>query len=283
MTVDAFPQLADYLRKHAGINLVENEKNRVLIKSRLQKVLPVFGLAEHPDFLDLLKRGDKLAHDAFVNAMTTNTTHFWREPKHFEHFEKALPELASAAHKAGRKELRVWCAASSSGEEPYTLAMIGNKIRSQLCGLDLNILATDIDTQILSKAMKGVYSADGVAALPNDLRNSCLVAGKGDSSAQVRVRQEIRNRVTFAQYNLISGDYSFKKPFDAIFCRNVMIYFTRDDIHKIVLKMQEVMYPKGYLYVGHSETLMGIPHEFKSPQPAVYQLQRNSQSKGKAA
>jgi chemotaxis protein methyltransferase CheR len=283
MAQDAFPQLADYLRKRAGINLVENEKNRVLVQSRLHKVLPLFGVESHSEFLSILLKGDAKAHADFVNAMTTNTTHFWREQKHFEHFEMILPEIAKRAQKEGRKEIRIWCAASSSGEEPYTLAMIAQKLQSQLLGLSVQVLATDIDTQILSKAMNAVYALDGVAALPTDLRTKYFASGKGNSAHQVRVKSEIRKLVTFAQFNLITDPYTFKKPFDTIFCRNVMIYFTREDISKIVLQMQDVMYPGGMLYVGHSETLMGIPHDFKSPLPAVYQFQNSLMKRGKAA
>ena len=286
MNGDAFLPLAEYLRKKAGINLIDNDKNRVLISSRLQKVLPKFEVSNQSEFLNLLNKGDKTAHTAFVNAMTTNTTHFWREAKHFEHFEKALPEAAETAMKAGRKEIRIWCAASSSGEEPYTLAMIAHRIRSSLKGLPVKILATDIDTQILNRALQAVYPAESIQALPADLQRNCFAQGKGDSAEFVRVKSEIRQTVTFAQFNLILDAYSFKQPFDMIFCRNVMIYFTREDISKIVLSMQEVLYPSAHLYVGHSETLMGIPHEFKSTVPAVYRFQRNSKdssSGGKAA
>lgn len=251
-----------------GINLTEQKKT--LVVGRLQKVLRDRGFATFQDYFTWLtndKSGDGL--DELANRISTNHTFFYREKAHFEYFAKTvLPEAVDWRRKQGRKDLRIWCAGCSSGEEPYTLMMlIMDHLGAELKNWTPILLATDISATALKKAMSGVYEAERVAELPADLRNRYF---DRTATGELSVSGPVRERIHYRRHNLMDATFPFKHQFDAIFCRNVMIYFDRETRQTLVAKYHQHTRPGGYLFIGHSESLNRSETEYRYVMPAVY-------------
>jgi chemotaxis protein methyltransferase CheR len=256
------------VKSTAGINLHEGKKE--LIRARLTKRLRELGLRSFTEYLEYIKRsrtGEEFS--IMLDVLSTNVTTFFREADHLKHLgEKILPRIMSHAHKRGRR-VRIWSAGCSSGEEPYSVAiMVADKIPSNE-GWDVKILATDLSTRVLEKARHGVYPTDRIKDVPPMLRQKYfnLVQRKPDPLFQVS--DELREKVYFARLNLM-GNWPMKGPFDVIFCRNVMIYFDKPTREKLVHRYWEMLSPGGVLFIGHSESLTGTDHAFKFIQPTVY-------------
>jgi chemotaxis protein methyltransferase CheR len=251
-----------------GINLTEQKRSLVI--GRLQKVLRARQFATFEAYLEWLKTdqtGEAL--EELANRISTNHTFFWRENSHFEFFQQTvLPELAER-HARDGGNVRIWCAGCSSGEEPYTLVMLMKETwGAQYDRLAPLLLATDISATALRTAMGGVYSQERLDRMPAALRNKHFT--RGPEPDTWRVSEAIRQQVVFRRHNLMNQTFPFKKAFDCIFCRNVMIYFDKPTRDGLVSRFHRHTVPGGYLFIGHSETLGHDSTHYQYVLPAGY-------------
>lgn len=261
-----YHKLAGWLKTHAGIHMPPTPKNFTLMASRLSKIMGRLGIESYAELFQLLQRGDRKVQKAFIEALTTNKTEFFREAHHF----KVLPGIVKDILKQ-KAELRIWCAAASRGHEPYSILFTLLE-----AGLDptkhrLKFLASDIDQTVLEEASKGVYRVEEMAEIPGPLRDRYMVKmrdiGRGE---RWMVRDELRQLITFACFNLIEFPYSFQHKFDIIFCRNVLIYFDRETVTRVKEHLAQVLAPEGYLFIGHSETGSGRVSTLQTIEAAVF-------------
>nr|WP_320113774.1 protein-glutamate O-methyltransferase CheR [uncultured Desulfuromonas sp.] len=265
---EEFNALRRLIYDRFGINLTDEKRS--LLVGRLQKMLRTSKIATFQDYYDYLKTdtSGKAVSD-LVNMVSTNYTYFNREKDHFDYFSKtALPAVCQKLEQHKRKDLRVWCAGCSSGEEAYTLVMLMHEyLGTQYGNWDAGILATDISERVLDTAKQGIYGADKVASLPKNLQKYFTRLPDG----RMQVVDKVRKEVTFRRFNLMNTTFPFKKPFQIIFCRNVMIYFDQQTRNALVQRFHRSMEPEGYFFIGHSETLGRDSQLFKYIMPAAYQ------------
>jgi len=260
-----FDRVRSLIHKRAGIALAESKQE--MVYSRLARRLRATGIRSFQEYLDSLEsHQDNDEWEAFTNALTTNLTSFFREAHHF-------PILADHVRQA-KEPVQIWCAASSTGEEPYSIAMTLCEALGTLTP-QAHIIATDIDTNVLATAAGGIYPIDRLDKMPPDRAKRFFLRGKGERAGFVRVRQELRQMVTFKQLNLLSGDWPVSGPFDAIFCRNVMIYFDKPTQGKILARFAPLMKPNALLFAGHSENFLYVSDAFKLRGKTVYELDPN--------
>jgi len=259
-TFRAFQELA---RQEAGIFLRPGKA--ALVRARLARRVRELNVAGEEAYLEVL-RGDRDEVTRFLDAISTSFTRFFREPDHFD----LVAEAVAAARAAGQERFRFWCAGCASGEEPYTLAMV---LAPLLAGCDWKILATDLSTPALARATAGVYSDDEIEPVPPLIRQRGLerAAPAPDGRPRWSVAAALRERISFARLNLAARPYPMRGPFDAVLCRNVMIYFDQDMRAGVVAEVERLLAPGGLLLVGHSETLSGSPTRLRSIRPSVYQ------------
>jgi|WetSurMetagenome_2_1015567.scaffolds.fasta_scaffold40906_1 chemotaxis protein methyltransferase CheR len=265
-----FGQFSEMVYRECGINLHDGKKS--LLQARLNKRLRVTGFDSYESYYQYLTSGEnheELVH--FLDCISTNLTYFFREPQHFEFLNQMIPEMLAAKQKERDLRIRVWSAGCSTGEEPYSLAMGVLQHLKDPERYDFKILATDISTRVLDVAKAGVYPLEKLQRVHPDLRKSYFKkpAGNGSSGDGYEVVPLLKNIVKFARLNL-NESYPFKGPFDFIFCRNVMIYFDKKTQESLIQKMSQYLTPGGHLFVGHSESLMGLNHSMKYIRPAVY-------------
>lgn len=269
-TADDFERIRAALYQRTGIAL--NEHKQDMVYARLSRRLRVHGIRTFREYLSFLNAyGGADEWEAFVNALTTNLTSFFREPHHF-------PILAEHVKSLNKRPLRLWCSASSTGEEPYTIAMTMVDAFSTYTP-QVEVIATDIDTNVLDKAKSGVYSMDKVEKLPPDTLKRYFLKGRGRQEGLVRVRPELRNLISFRQLNLLDTHWPLEGKFDAIFCRNVMIYFDKETQYGILDRFVPLLEPHGLLFAGHSESLFHAADLFKLRGKTVYEL-ANPEGKG---
>lgn len=258
-----FERVRQLIYEHAGISL--NPSKQDMVYSRLARRLRVTGINNFRDYLALLESKDEVEWEAFVNSLTTNLTSFFREQHHF-------PLLAEHALKRkGKHPLSLWCSAASTGEEPYSMAMTMVEAFGNFRP-PVTILATDLDTNVLAKAEAGIYAVERIEKLSADRIKRFFLRGKGAQSGFVRVRPELRAMITFRQVNLLSDEWPIRGPLDAIFCRNVMIYFDKATQLKILERFAPLLYPDGLLFAGHSESFHNAGHVFTLRGKTVYGL-----------
>ena len=239
-----FTRVRELIYQRAGISL--HAGKQAMVYSRLSRRLRETGHQSFADYLQMLEsRGDGHEWQEFVNCLTTNLTSFFREEHHFA-------ELAHELAQRRRPGLRLWCNAASTGEEPYSIAMVAAEALGTSHGMTL--LATDIDTNVLATAARGVYAADARGLSPERLRAHFL-RGKGANSGFIRVKPELARSITFRTHNLIDERWSLGESFDIVFCRNVMIYFDQPTRERLVRRFAELLVPGGYLCIGHSESI----------------------------
>ncbi len=258
-----FAFLAGLVRTHTGIVLGPNKRS--MVHSRLARRVRTLGLEGFGDYRQLLEGpdgDDELS--AFINAMTTNLTRFFREPHHFDFLrDTALPDIAAATPR----RLRVWSAGCSSGEEPYSIAMTLGEHVPALGQWDARILATDIDTSMVARGAAGLYGRDDVADVPGALRQKYFKpSGDGYQAADA-----LRRLIAFKPLNLL-GEWPMKGAFDVIFCRNVMIYFDLPTKTRLVERFARQLRPGGWLIVGHSETLLDQQALYSPAGRTIYRL-----------
>jgi chemotaxis protein methyltransferase CheR len=267
-----FERIRQLIYKHAGISLKPLKHD--MVYSRLARRLRVNGFNNFSDYLVLLESGNEVEWEAFVNSLTTNLTSFFREPQHF-------PMLAEHVTKQNKKHpISLWCSAASTGEEPYSMAMTMVEAFGSFTP-PVSIVASDVDTQVLAKAEAGVYPIESISKLPADKAKRFFLRGAGAHSGFVRVRPELRALVVFRQVNLLENNWPIRGPLDAIFCRNVMIYFDKETQSKILERFEPLLKPDGLLFAGHSESFYNAAHLFKLRGKTVYELAR-TQSHGQS-
>ncbi|WP_067701069.1 protein-glutamate O-methyltransferase CheR [Erwinia sp. ErVv1] len=257
-----FKRISQLIYQRAGIVLADHK--REMVYNRLVRRLRMLGIDDFGRYLALLESDSNSPEwQAFINALTTNLTAFFREAHHF-------PILAEHA-KRRSGSFNVWCAAASTGEEPYSIALTLAETLGSGPG-KFQIHATDIDTQVLEKALAGVYRQEELRTLSPQQMQKFFFRGTGPHSGMVRVRPELANMVTFAQLNLLANEWAVPGPFDAIFCRNVMIYFDKETQEKILRRFVPMLKPGGILFAGHSENFSQISKEFYLRGQTVYGL-----------
>lgn len=262
-TAQDFERIRKLIYQRAGISLSPAKQD--MVYSRLARRLRATGVRTFSEYLSRLERGDAVEMEAFTNSLTTNLTAFFREPHHF-------PILAEHIKKhQGRHPIALWCAASSTGEEPYSMAMTMMDLFNSLTP-PVRILATDLDTHVLQKAQEGVYPLERLEKVPEDMVRRFFLKGTGSQEGHARVRQELRDLITFRQINLLDERWPIRGPFDAIFCRNVMIYFDRPTQHKVLQKFVPLLRHDGLLFAGHSESFYHAADLFKPLGKTVYEL-----------
>jgi chemotaxis protein methyltransferase CheR len=259
MSLKEFDRLSQFIVTHCGIKMPPAKK--IMLESRLQKRLRSLGMASFRDYCDLVLNSSEgsteLVH--MINAVTTNKTDFFREPLHFEFLaEAALPEFLNEGVAGGKKKFTVWSAGCSSGEEPYTLAIVLNEFASQHPDFDYAILATDISTKVLEKARLGIYDQNLVLGVPLLLKQRYFLRSKDHNKGLVRVAPELRSRVSFQRVNLMDEHLMVPERMEAVFCRNVLIYFERATQYKLLSRLCRCLKTGGYLFLGHSETVHGF-------------------------
>jgi chemotaxis protein methyltransferase CheR len=252
--------------EECGINLHEGKKE--LVRSRLSKRLRSLGLENFKNYKTYLENNPEESVK-LLNAISTNLTSFFREKKHFDFLsEKGILTLLSK--KKDKRFLRCWSAGCSTGEEPYSLACTLDLKSGEYGGFDFRITATDISTDVLQKAQSGIYEISRVSGLDISILKKYFQKGTGPKKGFVRVNKQLRNKTDFLRFNLMSS-YNFDFDYDIIFCRNVMIYFEKKIQSEVINKFYKILNPGGYLFVGHSESLMNIEHKFKYVEPTIYQ------------
>jgi chemotaxis protein methyltransferase CheR len=250
-----FSALSEILKGRCGIDLPPTPKNLSLMASRMRKLLLARGLESYGEYARMIHNQVPGVMNEFISALTTNTTHFFRENEHFNHLRKILPELIEAKRREGSNELRVWCAASSTGQEPYTILISLLESGVLPPGMTLKFLATDIDLQVLEKASNAIYREEDIENMPPVLVSRYFEKGiGGDGQRMVRVLPRYASMIRFARLNLIEPRWPFQNKFDIIFCRNVLIYFDSPTAQGVVERLAGQLNPGGYLYVGHSES-----------------------------
>jgi len=244
LTRSQFDWVRTYARERAGINLTEAKYD--LVYSRLVRRIRALGLDAFSPYFDRLASGDETEARELINALTTNVTAFFREAHHFTF-------LAENARKPPGRPFRVWSCACSTGEEPYSVA-----ITLRECNVAHQLLASDLDTAVLRTAARGVYGRDKVAMLSRARLERWFYEGRGRRSGSVRVKPELGRHLEFRQINLIDA-WSIRGPLDAIFCRNVIIYFDRPTQDELMRRFADALRPGGHLFLGHSESVRGSP------------------------
>jgi chemotaxis protein methyltransferase CheR len=261
-TVRDFERVRSMIYKRAGIALADSKQE--LVYSRLARRLRATGLTSFAVYLDELEAGgDADEWEAFTNALTTNLTSFFREAHHFPILAEYVKDL--------KDPIVIWCSASSTGEEPYSIAMTLCEVFGTLTP-PAQIIATDIDTNVLATAQHGVYTSDKLDKLSPERAKRFFLRGKGEQAGMIRVRPELRQMVSFRQLNLLANDWPISGPLDVIFCRNVMIYFDKPTQGKILSRFAPLLKPDGLLFAGHSENFLYVSDLFKLRGKTVYEL-----------
>ncbi|MCA9472437.1 MAG: protein-glutamate O-methyltransferase [Nitrospirales bacterium] len=260
-----YEQFQAFIYAQVGIKL--NGDKKTLLVSRLGKRLRQLELSSYQEYLDYV-RGEA-GHEELTNLLdlvSTNKTDFFREPIHFDFLRQTIiPSLMD------RRQIRIWSSASSSGEEPYTIAMTLYDAVQRPDQWDFKVLASDISTRVLAKAAAGIYDDERVSSLDPALVRRHFLRGRGEQSHSIKVKPHIANLVRFRRINLMDETFPIKSALDVVFCRNVMIYFDRDTQSRLVKKFYRYLKPGGYLFIGHSESLQWVDHPFEYVQPTIYQ------------
>jgi chemotaxis protein methyltransferase CheR len=268
-----FDRLRRLVRDWAGISLVDSK--RQMVQARLQKTLRALKLPCFAEYCGLLESAGPSSEEAtgFINSITTNKTDFFREPHHFEFVKSKLVPRWVSDSLTGSQTLRIWHAGCSTGEEPYSMAMTLLEAFRTRPLWDIRLLATDIDTNVLEFAQKGVYENERVQPVPPDYLKRFFLRGKGEMHGFVKVKPEVSDLVTFKKLNLLDEPWPFRPEcrFDAIFCRNVVIYFDQPTQRKVFERLGGMLRPGGHLFVGHSESLFRLSHVLVAVGGTIYQ------------
>jgi chemotaxis protein methyltransferase CheR len=264
-----FRLLSSFITQETGIKMPPAK--RTMLEARLQKRLKVHRMRSFGEYVDYVfspeGTRDELVH--MLDTVTTNKTDFFREPAHYRYLtERALPRLIR--ERELKRPLRVWSAGCSSGEEPYTLAIVLNEFKENNGGFDFSVLATDLSSRVLEKARRAVYEERKLEFVPEELKRKYFLRSKDRDRGLVRVIGELREKVLVRRLNFMAEDYELSEQMDVIFCRNVIIYFDRPQQEKLINRFCRHLQPGGYIFVGHSETLNGLPVPVEQEEPTVY-------------
>jgi chemotaxis protein methyltransferase CheR len=266
-----FARLSSLIYDKCGIKMPDVK--RTMLEARLGKRLKSLGLYSFGDYCNFLFSREGMERELLpmIDLVTTNKTDFFREPAHFDHMSlKVLPEWVNKSENLSERKLKVWSAGCSTGEEPYTLAMVLNEFALEHPGFDYSVLATDISTRVLETAVTAVYDEEKIEPVPQPLKRKYLLRSKERSCATVRIVPELRAKVRFRRLNFMDADFGIADRFDIIFCRNVVIYFDRPTQERLLNKFCTHLAADGYVFMGHSETLNGLNIPLVMVHPTVY-------------
>jgi chemotaxis protein methyltransferase CheR len=259
MSGDEFQRLSGYIYTTCGIKLPLAKK--LMLEARLQKRLRTLGVETYGEYCDYLQKSPDRENECvhMIDCVTTNKTDFFREPTHFTFLiEKLLPAFLVAQRAEGARRMAIWSSACSTGEEPYTLAMILNEFAAQHPDFHFSVHATDISTRVLDQARNAVYPEEHVAPVPLNMKKKYLLRGKDREKKLVRIVPELRGMVQFQRLNLMENTLMPVESMDVIFCRNVIIYFDRETQYKLLERLCRCLRTGGHLFLGHSETIHGF-------------------------
>jgi chemotaxis protein methyltransferase CheR len=261
-TAADFERVRALLHAHAGIALSPAKQD--MVYSRLARRLRACGDRTFADYLARLERRDAGEWEAFINSLTTNLTSFFREAHHFETLSRQLKAIAE------KRTIRIWCNAASTGEEPYSIAMTAVEAFNSPTP-PVSIIASDLDTQVLAQAERGVYPAERVAKLAQEQVTRHFLKGNGVPEGSVQVKPELRRLIAFRRINLLDAAWPVQGPLDAIFCRNVMIYFDKKTQYDVLRKFVPLLREDGLLFAGHSESFLHATDLFRSLGRTTYE------------
>lgn len=271
ITEDEFQKFAELIYNQAGIRLKDTKK--YLLKSRLNQRLQRLNISRFQNYYDRVlsdSTGREISY--LLEAISTNVTSFFREPKHFDYLKNTvIPEILDGYNSSSENSyIHFWSTACSTGQEPYSMAMDFADAVGDMHQYDFRILGTDISRKALRSARQGVYSKSEIADLDSSLRSRYFKEFDDGGESKVRIKDFLRERLSFGRLNLTKTEYPFSRKFDAIFCRNVTIYFDEPVIQKLINRLEQYLKPNGYLFMGHSESLAGIDHDLEYEQATVY-------------
>lgn len=265
-----FNLLSNFIYRETGIKMPPEKK--IMLQSRLQKRLRSLNMTCFREYCDYVFSGNSLHSEIIhlIDVVTTNKTDFFREPHHFEYMTNViLPEIA------GKDEpMHFWSAGCSSGEEPYTLAMIVMEFLESQQNLrkKFSILGTDISTAVLQKAYNAIYKMSSVEGIPLELKRKYFLKSKIPGNNTVKIVQEVRQKVMYKRLNFMDSNFDIKDQFNIIFCRNVLIYFDRETQENVIRKLIDFLKPGGYIFLGHSESILGMDLPLIQIKPTIFKL-----------
>jgi len=262
-----FKQLSNYIQTNYGIKMPPAKK--IVLQGRLQKRLRDLQIPDFKSYVEFVfsKQGEnEIIH--MMDVVSTNKTDFYREPVHFEILTNDL--LPAIYKQKGRGTIKIWSAGCSSGEEPYTLAIVLNEFKEKNPGFDFQIIGTDISTQMLQNGANAIYKEERIEIIPLTLKKKYFLRSKDITKPMVRLTKEIRNKVSFQRLNFMDTSYQMNEVFDIIFCRNALIYFERENQEDIINKLCSKLQPGGYFFLGHSESITNMKVPLKSLRPTVF-------------
>ena len=268
LTKAEYALFRDLVYQHAGINLGDQKMH--LVRARLGKRMREGGFKSYREYYNFVK-GDTSGQELtiLIDLISTNTTYLFREPRHFDFLRKTTEEWIRDKRRK-HHPIRIWSAGCSSGDEPYTIAMVMDDLARRHSGLEFKILATDISTRVLAKAREGIFEAQRVAKVPAAFKKRYLVPAREMGDNYFQIHPDLRRLVRFARLNLMDQRFPFRSKIDIIFCRNVMIYFDRPTQERLVARFSAVLADGGYLLIGHSESLNNVRHPLTYVMPTIY-------------
>ncbi len=272
LTDSEFNKLSNFIQTNYGIKMPPEKK--VMLQSRLQKRLRALKFTSYTEYIDFVfgKNGQmEIIH--MMDVVSTNKTDFFREPGHFTYMSDILLPEYYAKQQNRNKIFKVWSAGCSSGEEAYTIAIVLSEFARLNPGFDFSILGTDISTRVLKTAKTGIYDESRVKVIPHELKKRYLLKSKDPQKKLVRMIPDLRRRLKLKRLNFMDSDYNISETFDLIFCRNVLIYFDRQNQEKVITKLCRNLHPEGHFFLGHSESIAGINVPLKHIQPTIYSKQ----------
>jgi chemotaxis protein methyltransferase CheR len=250
-----FKRLAEFIHGYSGIKMPSNK--RTMLEGRLRRRMRATRIGNVNDYCRYLFEDDGMEAEVIhlIDAVTTNKTEFFREPAHFEFMAKrGLPALAAT----GRREIKIWSSACSTGAEPYTIAMVMDEFCRTHRNVDYSVLCTDICTEVLDQAIAGIFAEGMIEPVSMERRQRYVMRAKDRNSGQVRITPELRAKLAFARLNLMDDAYPIDTDLDVVFCRNILIYFDKPTQAKVLRRLCDHLRPGGYLFLGHSESIVGI-------------------------
>ena len=272
MDDDSFNRLTSFITREYGIKLPKAKKS--MLESRLNRKVKSLGMENYQQFLDFIFSDEGKQNELFnvIDLITTNKTDFYREPAHFQYLKDFF--LPDYINKNGYRNLSVWSAGCSTGEEPYTLMMVLEEFKKKLTPFTYSLMASDISIKVIQTAYQGIYHKDRIADIPAELKHAYFLRSKNKDGNLVRVKPEFRKKIIYKRINLMDNSYRInidKAALDIIFCRNVLIYFDKSTQEKVIRKLMTCLRPGGLLFLGHSESLMGMNIPMKQLRPTIYQ------------
>lgn len=261
-----FERIRQFVSEHTGIVLTEKKKD--MVYGRLSKRVRSGGFGSYSAFIDALDGGNEEEREFMINAITTNLTGFFRENHHFEFLKNTIiPHLVKI--KGNKKQLRIWSAGCSTGEEPYSIAITLKESLPGLDDWDIKILATDLDANVIAQGKSGIYRHDRIAGLDEKRIKRWFKRGSGDNAGMVKISPELQKIITFKRLNLLH-EWPMAGPFDLMFCRNVVIYFDTETQRCLFDRYANLLADDAFLFIGHSETLFNVSSRFESLGQTIY-------------